>query len=156
MAKKPKTLDYPASRWDIITDTIINTLFKKLEEIRQYHKSPDGNPSGFSGDDGATAFNTSVAQDQATITNNYPSKVKEYITELEKSSYISSGYASQIPVPSAGDLITLQDYIVKDVDIINQLIGLDANCTAHYSTNYGNNSPVYSGDNADQSPEWAY
>lgn len=146
MAKPSKLSTQLGKQYDIIKSSVINTLFNKLEEIRVYHAN--ASPAGFS--QAPAAFNTTFTQQDNIIYSDYPAKIKEYITALEQSRYITDGaYSSRVPVPDQYDLITVANYLIEDIDIINDLTTLDANCTANYTADYkSNNSPVYSGDNA--------
>lgn len=147
MSKPSKLNEQLGRQYDIIKSSVINTLFQKLEEIRSYHAT--SNPSGFSTT--PQSFDTSVTSQNNIITTNYPTKIKEYITALEQSSYIPDNvYSNRIHTPKVDDLITASQYLIEDIQVINELTALDANCTANYTSDYtSNNSPVYSGDYAD-------
>lgn len=65
-------------QYEMITDTIVNKLFEKLEDLRQKFQN---NPSGHN------AFNTSVAYDNNIIDLTYPQQIKNNLQELSNTSY---------------------------------------------------------------------
>ena len=120
-----------------VTTSLINNLFKKLDEIRQKFNI-------------SKTFSTEVAVKNDYVTPTYPTKLKEdiqiladnssYIKRPEYSTryYISNYYPNQIEIPNVKDYIMALESYNDYVDIINQLDGLCVDCSdyANYSSNY--------------------
>lgn len=111
-------------QYEMITDTIVNKLFEKLEDLRQKFQN---NPSGHN------AFNTSVAYDNNIIDLTYPQQIKNNLQELSNTSYkkkksngqqyqlIKQEHVNQIAIPAVNDLIKATDAYNNYVDILNDL-----------------------------------
>lgn len=130
--KKPEALSITlGKKWDVIKTNIINKLFEKLEEIRQYHVTGGESGSGF--EEEPATFDTEIAKNNEIIDTTYPNKIKEYITVLEGSKYITfeedeTKFSDQIEIPiKAQTLIQAVNHCQNYIDIINTIAATDAN-----------------------------
>lgn len=127
-----------------VTTSLINNLFKKLDEIRQKFNI-------------SNTFSTEVAVKNNYVTPTYPTKLKEDIQILADNSsytkrpenstqyYISNYYPNQIEIPNVKDYIMALESYNDYVDIINQLDGICVDCSdyANYTSDYNSNYSNY-------------
>lgn len=124
-----------ASQGTTAQASIINQLFAKLEEIRQYHVEGTNSGSGFTTE--PDAFNTNFVAQGGIANTNYPTKIKEYFTILEESKFVTfeSGeekYSEEIYIPSVGELITATDF--RDyIYLVNDLLTKEVNDANYWS-----------------------
>lgn len=157
MATKPSQLSVPlAGVGDAVSATTFNQLADKLSQVREYHISPTGQPSGLSSS--TQTFNTTIAIPGEKVQSNNVQTIKNYATILEGSSYIADGaYANRILIPlSPQNILSATEHLANEVQIVNELAALNANCSANYSNRGNNGNNSVRGDNADNSPEWAW
>lgn len=119
----PKLSEDLIKKDDVVYASKINTLFRKLEEIRLHHIYKHGFTSST-----PSSFNTTMVSTGEEITPEYAQTLKEYITLLEKSRFIRQKYHDQITIPRTNDYIQAQEILLSHVKTINELAAIDANC----------------------------
>lgn len=116
-----------------------NTLFQRLDKIRQNHLNKDGQNST-ANTNFRTAFSTNVAvQGEKPVPNNVQ-QIKNNLTTLADSAWLNTTFASKITIPSTGTLLRATDFNVFD----NTITEVEAVCPnySRYSqySEYGNYS----------------
>jgi len=96
----PKLSEDLIKKDDVVYASKINTLFRKLEEIRLHHIYKHGFTSNT-----PSSFNTTMVSTGEEITPEYAQTLKEYITLLERSRFIRQRYHDQITIPRTNDYI---------------------------------------------------
>lgn len=121
-----------------VTSSLINNLFKKLDEIRQKFSI-------------SNTFSTEVAIKNNYVTPTYPTKLKEDIQILADNStyierpdnitkhYISNYYPNSIDIPNVLDYIKTLESYNDYVDLINELDQVCIDCSDY--ANYTSNCP---------------
>ena len=82
----------------------INSLFEKLETIRQEHVSAGGLTSAEIAALG-TAYETEPAVSGEKVLKSLLTNLSDNITNLENSPYIDSGFSAKIQIPTVGQLL---------------------------------------------------
>jgi len=117
---------------DIVDDAEFNKLFEQLEEIRKVHKAASGLTSAQQ-TALSTAYNTTVANAGVTVRTSVPTELKNDITNLENSPYLS-GFSSQITIPTVGALLSFSMSSGWQT-VVTNMKNACANCS-YFSSNF--------------------
>ena len=119
----------------LVSKNEFNNLFKRLEAIRQIHYAANGltaaQKSALS-----TPYTTEVVSTGEKVVPNPVQTLKNDLSNLSNSPYLTSTFSSNISIPSVGDLLKAVDYNLYEQQVSN-VENTCANCS-HFTSNAQN------------------